>query len=255
MSTTRSSGLLRRSARRSTSRKSVLMSRSCTSSIITCDVPSRLGSRISRRSNTPVVTNSTLAPSSRGAVPCRRTENPTECPHFSPRSAATRSATETAAMRRGCVTTTRVSAPFPRRIASSRMYCGHCVDFPDPVPPDTTTTGDILSASQSSSRIRDIGKASRASRIAASGPDGSASAAAARAASSAANDASIAARVSASTPSVPSVRRRAASSAFFLRRRYPPSPASASRAASSASSSADAIARASAVFHARMRAS
>ena len=113
-------------------------------------------------------------------------------------------------MRRGCVTTTRVSAPFPRRIASSRMYCGHCVDFPDPVPPDTTTTGDILSASQSSSRMREIGNFSRASRIVASGPDGSASAAAARAASSAANVASIAARVSSSTASA-TARRRAAS--------------------------------------------
>mmetsp|Transcript_6496 Transcript_6496/g.26310 ORF Transcript_6496/g.26310 Transcript_6496/m.26310 type:complete len:428 (+) Transcript_6496:2323-3606(+) len=238
MSTTRSSGLLRKSARSSTNRKSVLMSRSCTSSIMTCDTPSSDGSRIRRRSKTPVVTNSTDAPSSRGEVPWRRTEKPTELPHFSPRSFATRCATETAAIRRGCVTTTRVSGPAPFLIASSRMYCGHCVLLPLPVPPETTTTWFVRSASTSASLILTMGRFRRTSRIFASRDSGSASAAAASAASSSRNfsvrNAERAKRASFSSSSEDaraeasresSSDKLAVARAVF-RRRYPPSTAS-----------------------------
>mmetsp|Transcript_10902 Transcript_10902/g.47188 ORF Transcript_10902/g.47188 Transcript_10902/m.47188 type:complete len:436 (-) Transcript_10902:742-2049(-) len=263
MSTTLSSGRLRSSARRSTSKKSVLMSRSCTSSIMTCDTPRRPGSRINRRSSTPVVTNSTLAPSSLGAQPCRRTLKPTELPARSPRSPATRSATETAAMRRGCVTMIRVSGPTPRATASSRMYCGHWVDLPLPVPPDTTTTRFVRRASQSSVRIFAMGRASRVARILASAPAGSASAAAARAVSSATKR-SLSSRLVASSRT----GLRDAPDTASLRLRYPPSTTSAadpsdefefaSPVASSSSSTRSmyrSIARSSASLHARMRAS
>ena len=69
ISTTLNSGRFRNSALNNTNRKSVFMSRSCTSSIMTCEMPSSVGSRIKRRNSTPVVTNSTDAPSSRGDVP------------------------------------------------------------------------------------------------------------------------------------------------------------------------------------------
>mmetsp|Transcript_41787 Transcript_41787/g.89045 ORF Transcript_41787/g.89045 Transcript_41787/m.89045 type:complete len:238 (-) Transcript_41787:176-889(-) len=114
-----------------------------------------------RLSNTPVVTNSIVPPASLGAFLWNRTVYPTELPTFSPLSSATRSATETAAIFLGCVTTISVLAPRPDRMASSSMYCGHCVDFPLPVPPDTTTTCSFCSAPISSSRILTMGSASR----------------------------------------------------------------------------------------------
>lgn len=54
----------------------------------------------------------------------KRMVYPTFSPTPSPRSAATRSATETAEMRRGWVHTTR--QPRPEYHASSRIYCGTC---------------------------------------------------------------------------------------------------------------------------------
>ena len=110
MRMTRRSGLVEMSSRSRTSKKSVLMSRSCTSSIITCEIPSNSWSLISRRSKTPVVTNSMFA-ASLGALPCSLTANPTEFPIGSSRSAATRSATDIAAILRGCVTMMRVFGP------------------------------------------------------------------------------------------------------------------------------------------------
>mmetsp|Transcript_16644 Transcript_16644/g.40777 ORF Transcript_16644/g.40777 Transcript_16644/m.40777 type:complete len:310 (-) Transcript_16644:1104-2033(-) len=144
------------------------MSRSCTSSIITWVMPASDWSCIMRRSSTPVVTNSTEPPSLRGGEACSRTLNPMEFPMGSERSLDTRSATLVAAMRRGCVTMMRVSAPLPFLMASSRMYCGHCVDLPLPVPPLTTTTGESRSASTRLSRILMMGSLSRTSCILAS---------------------------------------------------------------------------------------
>mmetsp|Transcript_6217 Transcript_6217/g.13024 ORF Transcript_6217/g.13024 Transcript_6217/m.13024 type:complete len:242 (+) Transcript_6217:2349-3074(+) len=172
MSTTLRSGRFTSRSFRSTSKKSVLMSRSCTSSITTCETPPSDGSLTIRRSSTPVVTNS-MHPDFRGETPLRRTLYPTELPSFSPRSSATRSATEEAAMRLGCVTTMFVETPSPRAIASSRMYWGHWVDFPLPVPPETTTTWFVFKASSRSSRIALIGRASRIIFMILCGPSGS----------------------------------------------------------------------------------
>ncbi len=44
----------------------------------------------------------------------------------SPRSSATRSATEIAAIRRGCVHTTLQAPPAPASAAASSRYCGTC---------------------------------------------------------------------------------------------------------------------------------
>mmetsp|Transcript_3729 Transcript_3729/g.15084 ORF Transcript_3729/g.15084 Transcript_3729/m.15084 type:complete len:215 (-) Transcript_3729:1521-2165(-) len=173
-------------------------------------------------------------------------------------------------MRRGCVTIILVSGPTPRAMASSRMYCGHWVDLPLPVPPDTTTTGLVRRASQSESRIFAMGRASRIARIFASDEPGSASAAEARAASSATKR-SLTSRLVASS-NVGSLLA-APDGRASLRLRYPPSTASAvppddgvefassaftSEIASSSSSARSmyrSIARSSASLHARMRAS
>jgi len=77
----------------------------------------------------------------------------------SPRSAATRSATPMAEMRRGCVqmmfTGVFVSA------ACSRMYCATCVVFPLPVSPSTIVTGFFANASISAGRWRNTGNERR----------------------------------------------------------------------------------------------
>ena len=97
-------------------------------------------------------------------------------PTLSPRSAATRSATPTAEMRRGCVHT--IEHGVLARAASSSTYCGTCVVLPHPVSPSTTTTCWLPMARSSSARCE---KAGSASRCALSGaPAGGAGTAAAR---------------------------------------------------------------------------
>ena len=51
---------------------------------------------------------------------------PTDCPMRSPRSAATRSATPTAEIRRGWVQTSRNEPPRPADTAFSSRNCGTC---------------------------------------------------------------------------------------------------------------------------------
>ena len=61
-----------------------------------------------------------------------------------------------------------VSAPLPFLRASSKIYCGHCVDLPVPVPPETTTTDWVSSAFNISSFNSIIGNFSRKRAILAS---------------------------------------------------------------------------------------
>ena len=63
---------------------------------------------------------------------------PTSPPTLAPRSAATRSATPMAEMRRGCVHT--MDASTPAASAASSTNCGTCVVLPQPVSPEITTT-------------------------------------------------------------------------------------------------------------------
>mmetsp|Transcript_7081 Transcript_7081/g.12654 ORF Transcript_7081/g.12654 Transcript_7081/m.12654 type:complete len:241 (+) Transcript_7081:2990-3712(+) len=89
----------------------------------------------------PTVQNSMLPSFILGGLASFRTVYPTDSPIDSPRSHATRSATEMAAIRRGCVTITRGRRflPSSRPTQSSTMNCGSCVLFPLPVPPLTTS--------------------------------------------------------------------------------------------------------------------
>mmetsp|Transcript_10060 Transcript_10060/g.19851 ORF Transcript_10060/g.19851 Transcript_10060/m.19851 type:complete len:208 (+) Transcript_10060:1102-1725(+) len=148
-------------SRMRSSKKSVLMSRSCTSSMITWLTPSSVGSCCSLLSSTPVVQNSTLAPQGLGGLVFMRTRYPTLLPSSSPRSLATRAATAVAASLLGCVTTTRQLLAVPAWMASSKMYCGICVVLPLPVPPLTTTTASSLSALAKRSRSWLMGRSAR----------------------------------------------------------------------------------------------
>src|SRR5437870_4561336 len=66
-----------------------------------------------------------------------------------------RAATERAAMRRGCVWPMRPALPRP---ISSSIF-GSCVVLPEPVSPQTMTTGFAATAAQISSRRALIGSA------------------------------------------------------------------------------------------------
>lgn len=106
------------SDRKITSKMSICHCRSCTSSTTTCEIPCSAGSSIKRRSMTPVVQNKSRVDAERRVSP--RMEYPTTCPTAaSPNSSATRSATDTAATRRGCVQRTEVVSPMPWAKASS----------------------------------------------------------------------------------------------------------------------------------------
>ena len=72
----------------------------------------------------------------------RRMVYPTVSPGLSPRSVATRSATDTAEIRRGCVHSTRQALPCCHD--SSRIYCGTWVVLPQPVSPLMSTTCSLL---------------------------------------------------------------------------------------------------------------
>ena len=126
-----------------------------------CDSAASMASapgEVSRRRSTPFVQNNNAH--SGPALLSRRIWYPTEpTPICSPRSAATRSETVTAEMRRGCVH--MIAAPRPRAQASSIRYCGTCVVLPHPVAPATSTTWCACAASSKASRNARTGSASR----------------------------------------------------------------------------------------------
>ena len=110
IATSRKSRLRVASERRMTSRKSLSKSRSCTSSTTTCVTSLKSGSLCKRLSKIPVVQKSKRV--SLLTLLSSRMLYPTVAPIFSPRSAATRSATAIALSRRGCVTITEHFAPL-----------------------------------------------------------------------------------------------------------------------------------------------
>src|SRR5882672_3813001 len=85
----------------------------------------------------------------------KRTLQPTTPPSSLPSSSAMRAATERAAMRRGCVWPIRPALPRPM---SSSIF-GSWVVLPEPVSPQTMTTGFASIAAQISSRRALIGSA------------------------------------------------------------------------------------------------
>mmetsp|Transcript_35039 Transcript_35039/g.88304 ORF Transcript_35039/g.88304 Transcript_35039/m.88304 type:complete len:330 (-) Transcript_35039:102-1091(-) len=146
-------------------RKSPCSVRSCTSSTMTCVADPSIGSPARRRSRMPVVQNVRRVAAVVAAS--RRTWYPTRAPRApgagSPRSAATRSATDIAAMRRGWVHTTCRPLPRPAAISASRMYCGIWVVFPHPVSPLMTTASPPAKASSTAPRIWLTGSLARLS--------------------------------------------------------------------------------------------
>lgn len=64
----------------------------------------------------------------------------TDSPIFSPRSAATLSETAIADILLGWVHIILQAAPLAASISDSKIYCGSCVVFPQPVSPETTIT-------------------------------------------------------------------------------------------------------------------
>ena len=67
-----------------------------------------------------------------------------------------RDATARAAMRRGCVWPMMPATPRP----ASRQIFGNCVVLPEPVSPQTMTTGCCSIARRISSRFAEIGSSS-----------------------------------------------------------------------------------------------
>ena len=164
ISTTRKSLRSFSSRRNSNNSRSDSTLRSCTSSSTTCVTPRSAGSDMSRRSKMPIVQKCKRV-LSLSSLLSNRTEYPTTSPHFSRRSAATRSARPMALMRRGCVHTMFVSAPRFSEMARSRMNWGTCVDLPQPVSPDRTTTGAADTAAVTSSREPLAGRFARLATI------------------------------------------------------------------------------------------
>mmetsp|Transcript_9776 Transcript_9776/g.27342 ORF Transcript_9776/g.27342 Transcript_9776/m.27342 type:complete len:230 (-) Transcript_9776:388-1077(-) len=107
MRTRRRSGRFATTSRIRISRKSVMRSRSCTSSRITTLYRPKRGSFTTRRKRVPTVQNSTVPVSEFGIMVSPLMEWPISPPTSAKRSQATRCAKEMAAMRRGCVTTIR----------------------------------------------------------------------------------------------------------------------------------------------------
>ena len=143
------------------SKKSSSMPRSWISSTKTCDTPRSVGLVASRRRSTPVVQNSSRVRFFETRFSSRM-RYPTVSPTASPRSCATRAATETALIRRGCVHTTRVAEARPSASARSRTNWGHCVVLPQPVSPDTTVTWFAATAARNASRRAAAGRRARA---------------------------------------------------------------------------------------------
>ena len=94
---------------------------------MTCDTPLSPPSIFLR--STPTVQNM-MAPYGRGSTDSNLTLYPVDWPSCSARSVDTRSATETALIRRGCVHTMLQCAPEPLLTHSSRMYWHTCVVLP-----------------------------------------------------------------------------------------------------------------------------
>ena len=118
------------------SRKSTLRVRSCASSIIMVSYArSRASKRVSARRTPSVMNSMRVSDEMRRAKRCRK---PTSPPTSALSSSATRSATVTAARRRGCVQTMR--RPCAARPSSSAIF-GSWVVLPEPVSPQTMTTG------------------------------------------------------------------------------------------------------------------
>src|SRR6185295_4833325 len=131
----------------------MLRLRSCASS--------RMIEPYSRRSRSPCVSASRM-PSVMSLIAVRsptaswkRTLQPTRLPTSVPSSSAMRAATERAAMRRGCVWPIRPALPRPM----SSSILGSWVVLPEPVSPQTMTTGFASTAAQISSRRPLIGSA------------------------------------------------------------------------------------------------
>ncbi|MBI1310369.1 hypothetical protein GC176_03605 [bacterium] len=89
-------------------------------------------------------------------VSVKRTLKPTAAPTDEPSSSATRDATDRAAIRRGCVCPIVPSTPRP----IPRQISGSCVDFPEPVSPQTMITWLSRIASSISARRVAIGSSS-----------------------------------------------------------------------------------------------
>ena len=123
-------------SRSTMSKKSLSIDRSWTSSTKTCVTLLRVGSSSNRFNNIPVVQNKSLVLGV--AFDSKRIVYPTVLPIVSPRSAATRSATDMAEIRRGCAMI--ILHAMPLDAASSKQNWGTCVVFPDPVSPSTTVT-------------------------------------------------------------------------------------------------------------------
>ena len=102
-----------------------------------------------------------MAPYGRGSTDSNLTLYPVDWPSCSARSVDTRSATETALIRRGCVHTMLQCAPEPLLTHSSRMYWHTCVVLPQPVLPRTSVTGCSLIVSRIWVRKANIGSSSR----------------------------------------------------------------------------------------------
>mmetsp|Transcript_24228 Transcript_24228/g.84123 ORF Transcript_24228/g.84123 Transcript_24228/m.84123 type:complete len:264 (-) Transcript_24228:289-1080(-) len=156
MMTTRRSGRRGSRSRMVISRKSEYRSRSCTSSTTMCVMAVRSGSPVIMRISTPVVQkiSCVLGPRTFSS----RMLKPTVSPSSSHLSKATRSASDTALMRRGCVTMTFAVGPIS---GSSRMNCGTCVLLPHPVSPETTTTWLERTSRHSSSALAYAGSRER----------------------------------------------------------------------------------------------
>mmetsp|Transcript_36426 Transcript_36426/g.96392 ORF Transcript_36426/g.96392 Transcript_36426/m.96392 type:complete len:219 (+) Transcript_36426:1883-2539(+) len=132
--------------------KSASLSRSCTSSKMTCVMPFSSVSESNLLRKTPKVRNTNFA---FGALEPKGTWKPTSAPMCWQRSCAMRSASVVAAILRGCITSILASGQ------ESRMSCGTCVDFPQPVSPLRSTTWLRCTVWMTSSRRTKAGRASR----------------------------------------------------------------------------------------------
>lgn len=124
-----------RRSRKSKSAKSVYTSRSCTSSTITHATPFNYGSVCKRRKSIPVVAYTICVWAL--VTFSKRMIYPHVLPHASPRSSATRLATDNALIRRGCVQIILMS--IGNKCASNNIW-GICVVLPHPVEPAMIVT-------------------------------------------------------------------------------------------------------------------
>jgi hypothetical protein len=136
--------------------KSIFSERSWASSMMRVSYSKRSGSRRVSARRMPSVMN-LIRVATRSVLSSNRTWQPTSRPSSTSISVATRRATEVAAIRRGWVQPIRFPSP-PRPRANTIL--GSCVVFPEPVSPQTITTGCFAMAVLISSRQRDTGSSS-----------------------------------------------------------------------------------------------